>query len=99
MRLFLSMSQAQALYHLLAPQLSCELTDELVLVMLTCKDIRLKLMRRMMLSHAAEKQYTSIKFKQAEVFALRMVLSRIGWLEPLADSVRVYVLMGADALL
>jgi len=97
MKIFMSVSQMQALYSLLDLQWNMAQGDEELMVAQAIREVRLAMMKRVIRMAEEQKNYTNVKITTVQAYALRIVLSRLGWIEPLADSVRVYLLCKVDA--
>lgn len=97
MKVFMSVEQLKALYDLLNMHWWDAGTDEELMVAQCMSEMRLQMMKRVIRMAEEQKRYTTIKVTTVQAYALRIVLSRLGWIEPLADSVRVYLLCKVDA--
>ena len=97
MKVFMAGSQLNALYSLLNLHWFDAQTDEELMVVQCMRELRLQLMKRVIKMAEDGKNYTTIKITVVQAYALRVVLSRMGWVAPLEDSVRVYLLCKVDA--
>lgn len=99
-KLFFSIAQASSLYGLLRPYtMDSEAEDSYNLLCAALDRVKSNMIKKLIAAAEARRQYMTLKFTVAESYALRIVLSNYGWIDPLSDSTRIYVLTAIDSKL